>query len=423
MAAVNVLVFPCGSENASEIHQALMHSIHVNLFGASSVDDHGRFLFARYVGDLPRIDAPDFDAKFASLLAQWGIQLVFATHDSVQHYLSARVAAWNVALVNGDTNASLTSRQKSLTYGLFSDQPWTPTVYRSVEHVQHWPVVVKPDMGQGGQGVSLVQTAAQADAASAQLEAPLLVEYLPGEEITVDCFTDRNRRIVWVGPRTRERVRAGIAMRCRPLTLSAEIETIAQLINQRLTLRGPWFFQLKKDHGGAWKLLEISCRVAGAMVTQRARGVNLPLMAVLDFMRRDVMALPLSGVNLVERRITTLAQLDDDFDTVYVDFDETVIKDGKAIPLTLYFLYRMLDKGKRLVLITRHVGDPLHALVEARIDSKLFDEIIHLDNGEKKSAFIHGRAIFVDNHFPERLDVATTCGIPVFDVDALEFFC
>jgi hypothetical protein len=423
MAAVNVLVFPCGSENASEIHQALMHSIHVNLFGASSVDDHGRFLFARYVGDLPRIDAPEFDAKFASLLAQWGIQLVFATHDSVQHYLSARVAAWNVALVNGDTNASRTSRQKSLTYGLFSDQPWTPTVYRSVEHVQHWPVVVKPDMGQGGQGVSLVQTAAQADAASAQLEAPLLVEYLPGEEITVDCFTDRNRRIVWVGPRTRERVRAGIAMRCRPMPLSAEVETIAHLINQRLTLRGPWFFQLKKDHRGAWKLLEISCRVAGAMVTQRARGVNLPLMAVLDFMRRDVMALPLSGVNLVERRITTLAQLDEDFDTVYVDFDETVIKDGKAIPSTLYFLYRMLDKGKRLVLITRHVGDPLHALVEARIDSKLFDEIIHLDNGEKKSAFIHGRAIFVDNHFPERLDVATTCGIPVFDVDALEFFC
>ncbi|MBD8123530.1 ATP-grasp domain-containing protein [Pseudomonas lutea] len=423
MAAVNVLVFPCGSENASEIHQALMHSIHVNLFGASSVDDHGRFLFARYVGDLPRIDAPEFDAKFASLLAQWGIQLVFATHDSVQHYLSTRVAAWNVALVNGDTNASLTSRQKSLTYGLFSDQPWTPTVYRSVEHVQHWPVVVKPDMGQGGQGVSLVQTAAQADAASAQLEAPLLVEYLPGEEITVDCFTDRNRRIVWVGPRTRERVRAGIAMRCRPMPLSAEVETIAHLINQRLTLRGPWFFQLKKDHRGAWKLLEISCRVAGAMVTQRARGVNLPLMAVLDFMRRDVMALPLSGVNLVERRITTLAQLDEDFDTVYVDFDETVIKDGKAIPSTLYFLYRMLDKGKRLVLITRHVGDPLHALGKARIDPKLFDEIIHLDNGEKKSAFIHGRAIFVDNHFPERLDVATTCGIPVFDVDALEFFC
>jgi hypothetical protein len=72
--------------------------------------------------------------------------------------------------------------------------------------------------------------------------------------------------------------------------------------------------------------------------------------------------------------------------------------------------------------ITWGVGNPLDALGEARIDPHLFAEIIHLDNGEKKSAFIHGRAIFVDNHFPERLDVATTCGIPVFDVDALEFF-
>ena len=422
MAAVNVLVFPCGSENASEIHQALMHSVHVNLFGASSVDDHGRFLFTHYAGDLPRIDAQDFDARFSALLAQWDIQLVFATHDSVQHYLSTRVAAWNVALVNGDPQASLTSRHKALTYDLFADQPWTPTLYRSVEHVEHWPVVVKPDTGQGGQGVRIVQTVAEADAASAQLAAPLLVEYLPGEEITVDCFTDRNHRIVWLGPRTRERVRAGIAMRCRPVALSAEIEAIGQLINQRLTLRGPWFFQLKKDTAGSWKLLEVSCRVAGAMVTQRARGINLPLMAVLDYLGRDVIALPVSGVNLVERRITTLAELDEDFDTVYIDFDETVIMHGKAIPSTLYFLYRMLAKGKRLILITRHVGNPLDALGEARIDPRLFAEIIHLDNGEKKSAFIHGRAIFVDNHFPERLDVATTCGIPVFDVDALEFF-
>jgi hypothetical protein len=40
-----VLVFPCGAETATEIHQALRYSLHVELFGASSVDDHGRFRF------------------------------------------------------------------------------------------------------------------------------------------------------------------------------------------------------------------------------------------------------------------------------------------------------------------------------------------------------------------------------------------
>lgn len=422
MAKINVLVFPCGSENASEIHQALVHSVHVNLFGASSVDDHGRQLFARYAGGLPRIDAEQFDEVFSALLEHWNIQLIFATHDSVQEYLASKSGGWRATLVNGDAQTSTLCRHKSLTYSLFADLPWSPRVYADLKQIDRWPAVVKPDQGQGGQGVSIVADEQQARAVAQFVQSPVWVEYLPGEEISVDCFSDRKRRLICMGPRTRERVRAGIAMRCRVLEACPEIQHIASLINERLTLRGPWFFQLKKDHAGRWKLLEVCCRVAGAMVTQRARGINLPLMTVQDFMQRDVIALPVSGVTLIERRIMTVAQLPDDFDKVYIDFDETVIMDGKAIASTLFFLYRMHAKNKQLILVTRHAGDPLLALAKARIDPLLFSEIIHLQQGEKKSTVIHGRAIFVDNHFPERRDVALTCGIPVFDVDALEFF-
>jgi hypothetical protein len=421
MARINVLVFPCGAENALEIHQALAHSVHVKLFGASSVDDHGRMMFSNYAGDLPRINADNFDDAFSALLARWNISLVFATHDTVQEYLANRIQNWNVALVNGDAQTARVSRHKSLTYALFADQPWVPHVYADSGSIHEWPVVVKPDLGQGGQHITIAESVEQVRAALKRVGAPVMVEYLPGEEITVDCFTDRNRQIVWVGPRSRERVKAGISMRCRPLDVSPQILAIASVINERLRLRGPWFFQLKKDPQDQWKLLEISCRVAGAMVTQRARGLNLPLMAVHDFMERSVSALPISGVKLIERRLATSVELSADFDSVYIDFDETVIMEGCAIPSTMAFLYRMLAKGKRLILLTRHAGDPLAALAHARVDPNLFDEIIHLQQGQKKSASIFGKSIFVDNHFPERLDVATTCAIPVFDVDALEF--
>ena len=420
MARINVLVFPCGSENASEIHQALTHSIHVNLYGASSVDDHGRFLFANYAGDLPRINAPEFEQAFVRLLKRWNIQLVFATHDTVQDYLAPRADSLGITLVNGDEQAARVARRKSLTYSLFADQPWVPQVYASVAEVDVWPAVVKPDLGQGGNGVTVAEDSGDAEAALHRVDEPLLVEYLPGEEITVDCFTDRNRGLVLVAARTRERVRAGISMRCEHLATPPEVQAIAALINSRLTLRGPWFFQLKKDRANQWKLLEVSCRVAGAMVAQRARGINLPLMTVHDFMQRDVSALPVAEVRLIERRILTLAQLDHDYENVYVDFDETIIMNGKAIASTLYFLYRMLAKDKRLILLTRHVGDVLKTLEQAHIAPGLFSEIIHLKDGQKKSDFIRGKSIFVDNHFPERLDVAQVCGIPVFDVDALE---
>ena len=44
----NILVFPCGSEIALEIYRSVNKSIHFNLIGASSVDDHGKFIYENY---------------------------------------------------------------------------------------------------------------------------------------------------------------------------------------------------------------------------------------------------------------------------------------------------------------------------------------------------------------------------------------
>ena len=46
-----ILVFPCGSEIALEIYRSLKYSIHFELVGASSIDDHGKFVYKEYIGD------------------------------------------------------------------------------------------------------------------------------------------------------------------------------------------------------------------------------------------------------------------------------------------------------------------------------------------------------------------------------------
>jgi hypothetical protein len=418
---VRVLVFPCGSENAAEIHQALRYSLHVELFGASSVDDHGRFRFERYTGDLPKISDPQFDDAFTRLLVELDIDVVFATHDTVLDYLATRANQMGVTLVNGDPESTAIARRKSATYRLFADSNWVPRVFSSVNDVSEWPIIVKPDLGQGGQGVTLVHAAQQARDVIRNMENPILVEYLPGDEITVDCFTDKQRRLVWAGPRSRERVRAGITMRSRLLELTPEIDAIAREINSRVRLRGPWFFQLKADKNGHWKLLEISCRVAGTMVAQRACGINLPLMAVQDYLERDLVALRNPHVNLVERNIATRTALDFDYDTVFVDLDDTLILGGYAVPQTMAFLYQSLASGKKINLITRHRFDVATTLTNARIDIGIFDRIIVVSEGESKADHITPTSIFIDNHFPERMDVARRLSIPVLDVDMIEF--
>lgn len=420
-AKTRVLIFPCGSENASEIHQALRYSVHVELFGASSVDDHGRFRFQNYFGGLPNIRDAEFDGAFRALIENQGIEVVFSTHDTVSEYLAERAAGMGFYLVNGDKASTRIARRKTETYRMFADRPWIPCVFPSIALVDTWPVIVKPDFGQGGQGICLAHNPVEASLAMEKLPDGFLVEYLPGDEITVDCFTDRHRNLILVGPRTRERVKAGITMRSEYLEPSSEVMEIATAINARLHLRGPWFFQLKRACDGRWKLLEISCRVAGSMVAQRARGINLPLLAVLDYLDRDVIAWPEPRIKLIDRNIATRSELRFDFDTVYVDLDDTLLCDGYATPRVMSFLYQMLADKKRLVLITRHEFDVARTLERARISVALFDEIIHITDGRPKSDFITGRSIFIDNHFPERKSVAERHFIPVFDVDAIEF--
>lgn len=419
MSKVRVLVFPGGTEVGLEVAAALGQSLHVELYGASSREDYGSLAFSRYA-EVPNMTAPDFDARFYQLLSEWNIDLVFASHDSVQAYLAPRIKGWGTCLVNGDPEATHIARSKAATYELFADMAWCPRVYDDIEYIDTWPVAVKPDQGQGGQGFHLAHTPTELAVAVTAMRQPLMCEYLPGEELTVDCFTDRHGRLLYLGPRSRERIVGGIAMSSRRVVGDMQVQNIAETINQRLHLRGPWFFQLKHDLQGQWKLLELSCRLSSSSVVQRATGVNLPLMAVQDHMERDLTVLEDVRVSRVERRVATSAVLDYDFDTACFDLDDTMLCDGMASPGAMRLAYRLLQLGKRLMLLTRHPGDPLFALEAAHIPATLFERIVHLRQGEPKAAYIPLPAIFIDNHFPERLEVSCRLGIPVFDVDALD---
>lgn len=419
VSKINVLVFPCGAENAIEIYQALRYSLHVNIIGASSIEDHGRICFPNYIANVPNISDEGFDEVFSNIILNNDIDVVFATHDSVAEKLAELALKSDFHLVNGDINTTRIARSKSETYRLFQDCVWCSTIWPTPESVSHWPAIIKPDKGQGGQGVRLVADQDDASRALEECPSPLLVEYLPREELTVDCFTDAFGRLVWIGPRTRERVRAGIAMRSRHVTLEKDVENIARIINQRMVLRGPWFFQLKRSSTGVFKLLEVSCRISGTSVAQRARGINLPLMTIHDFLGRRVTPLPSKHIMLIERSIQTKAKIEIAYKNVFVDLDDTLIHEGSVVPAVISFIYQAISENKKVFLITRHAHDLNETLHRARISINIFDAIYHITDGKSKADFICKDSIFIDNHFPEREDVYNKIKCLVLDVDAV----
>ena len=85
----------------------------------------------------------------------------------------------------------------------------------------------------------------------------------------------------------------------------------------------------------------------------------------------------------------------------------------------IQLLVQALNKGKEIILLTRHRGGLVKALHELRL-SNFFDRVVHLDGDEPKSNHINKQcSIFIDDSFDERYEVYKNKGIPVFSLDAV----
>lgn len=105
---------------------------------------------------------------------------------------------------------------------------------------------------------------------------------------------------------------------------------------------------------------------------------------------------------------------------LYIDLDDVLIVGDRVNGAAVKLVFQALNLGKKVTLLTRHRKDLRQTLEKYRLHG-LFDEVIHVKENEKKSAFVNGTpAIFVDDSFSERLDVETVCGIPTFDCSMIE---
>ena len=290
MARINVLVFPAGEINSIELHDALATCVNINLFGASSKDRHGGYVFENYTSNLPLITDPYFFDQFNEYLTNNSIDVIFPTHDTVALFLVTNAKKIKAKIIAADEKTSLICRDKKLMYESFLNTSFSPRIFSKdlvlkLENLDKNPVFIKPREGQGSVGARLISFLKDFPK---NLDEYVVCEYLPGEECTVDCLTDAKGDLKVISPRSRERMLGGICMAGRPLELTKEIQSIAETINKRLSFLGLWFFQLKKDVYGKWKLLEISTRCAGTMCLTRARGYNLPLLSVYVTMGYDV---------------------------------------------------------------------------------------------------------------------------------------
>lgn len=154
----------------------------------------------------------------------------------------------------------------------------------------------------------------------------------------------------------------------------------------------------------------------------RAFGINVPLLMVQNLLKRKVNTYHFTDSRDV--RISSnnsTARYTFNYDAVYFDLDETLVWNDKAIEEVIAFMHRQIEHGKTPKLITRHTHDVASTLNKIGLSTSDFDQVIVVKPGEFKSCFILERSIFIDNEFPQRMDVRKNCGIPVLDLDQIDF--
>jgi predicted ATP-grasp superfamily ATP-dependent carboligase len=418
-----VLVFPCGSEIGLEIHNSLKWSSHIELWGGSSVDDHGKYVYKNYIGNMPYIDNDNFIDQLNEIIIRHKFDFIFPAHDSVVLKLAENSKLLRCKVIGSLLETCQVCRSKRQTYDKLSSILRVPKLYRVVDSDISYPVFLKPDIGQGGKGTYLAKTKHDLDFYLSKDPTLIILENLPGKEFTIDCFTDRKAKLRFVGARERSRIKDGISVNTKNVKDKKFIE-LAEKINGIIKLRGAWFFQIKESRKKELVLMEVAPRIAGSMGIYRNLGVNFALLSIYDAMDLDI-EIDINKYPIeMDRALVNRFSLNFSYKHVYIDLDDTIVLKNKVNPIVMQFLYQCLNNDIKLHLVTRHYSrfneDTEVALRKYRI-KQIFESIINIPKGEKKSDYIKEiAAIFIDDSFSERLDVSKKLEIPVFEVSSLE---
>jgi hypothetical protein len=417
-----VLVYPCGTEIGLEIHRAVEYSTYFELWGGSSNYDHGRYVYRLHIDNLPYIadnSSKELIIEFQARIEKYDIDYIYPAMDGVLSILSQYANIFKQKIIAPDSNTSRITRSKRLTYQLLGDYIKVPEIYEDIAKIQTYPIFIKPDVGQGSQGAKKIDDVYKLH--NINLDNMLLMEYLPGDEYTVDCFTNNIGKLIYASPRYRKRIKNGISVSSSSVYGNDFIK-IASIINDKLQQRGGWFFQVRKDRSGDLVLLEVASRIAGTSAYARSKGVNLPLLTLYLYSGNNIDYVQENQYEvIIDRSLYNSYATDLEYDNVYIDYDDTLIFDNKINIQIITFIFQCINNNIPVRLVTKHKGNLLGDLKEKKIYD-LFDEIIHIESNGDKSDYVTGdKSIFIDDSFGERMSVSNKLGVQVFDTHMIEF--
>jgi len=403
----NVLVFPCGTEIANEIINSLTNHKYFNLFFASSEESSYCNFRCKEVFFLPYVFDNTFKRELNNLISKKKIVFIIPAHDDVAFALSQIENEIEAKVIGQAKGINDIVRFKDVTYKHFKNILPLGKIFDAELQKNEFPVFVKPKRGQGSFNSLKLTTLDEYSSffKKNKLDEFVVMENLPGQEFTIDCFSDKGK-VLYFGARTREKTTRGISIQSTFVTdtgLNEQFKIYANIISENLNMYGVWFYQMKFDKNQELKLLEIGPRVSGTMMLNRARGVNFIELALYQKLGFDVEVVFNDIEISLARALVPIYKHNINYDNLYIDFDDTLLLEEKFInPELMKLIFQAKNQEKKVYLITKNKKFNLAKTLHKFGITNIFDEIIHIHENEKKIDYMKMNSLLVDDSFVER---------------------
>jgi len=287
--SATVLVTAAGSAPAQAFIRGLreQRELPVRLVGVDTVA-HSAGLFdcdVRYT--VPRADDERFLGAIETICRAEGADVLAPVgHFELALFAAAapglRAATGVRVISNSPAAVALASDKRASALAVARHGVAVPAVHDAASLAEvPLPVIVKPTVGAGSRGVTVIRERAQlVPALELAGNAPLVQDFVEGQEYTVDLVLSADGEVLAAAPRIRVEVRAGQSY--KGVTVDdPEVQDAARRCVLALGLTGPGNVQLiKSSRDGRCYFIEVNPKFAAAMGLTIGAGLNIPLLYV-----------------------------------------------------------------------------------------------------------------------------------------------
>lgn len=277
---LRILVTAAGGPAGINTLRLLSEYPHLELYGAD-IDPHstGQTFAKEFAVMAPFRDSVQYEADLKRLIKKWEIDVLIPTLADELHAIQSILVGIDVHMVISSEDVTALCADKARFYTWASENfPDYMVKWQTLDKPLGWvseTYFIKPTHGRGSAGCVLMtrDELAEFQKSAEKKSKWIAMEVMPGMEWTVDVYVRRDGVPLYIVPRERIEIVAGISRKGRSVKHSEIIRRTKDIL-AALPFRGPVCIQWKADERGDPKLLEVNARMSGGIMITVLSGAN-----------------------------------------------------------------------------------------------------------------------------------------------------